>query len=139
MTQFAYFCGHEQFHPEELVEHAALAERAGFDLVVVSEHFHPWVDDVGTSGYAFATLGAMAQVTHRVEFITGVTTPLFPPAKSGVDVSKLFAVSNVFTTPGSAPSQSMVVKCKTVTSWGTNGAVIVVKSNSRTIPGAAPF
>ncbi|MFQ5554980.1 MAG: TIGR03557 family F420-dependent LLM class oxidoreductase [Acidimicrobiia bacterium] len=77
MTRFGYFCGHEQFHPEELVRHAVLAEQAGFDLVVVSEHFHPWVDDLGTSGYAFATLGAMAQVTERVELVTGVTTPLF--------------------------------------------------------------
>jgi alkanesulfonate monooxygenase SsuD/methylene tetrahydromethanopterin reductase-like flavin-dependent oxidoreductase (luciferase family) len=41
MTRFAYFCGHEQWHPEELVEHAVIAEDAGFDMVVVSEHFHP--------------------------------------------------------------------------------------------------
>ena len=37
MTRFAYFGGHEQWQPEELVEHAQLAEDAGFDLVVVSE------------------------------------------------------------------------------------------------------
>jgi len=77
MTRFAYFCGHEQFHPEELVEHAVLAERAGFDMVVVSEHFHPWVDDVSAAGYAFATIGAIAQATSRIEIATGVTTPLF--------------------------------------------------------------
>ena len=77
MTQFGYFCGHEQFHPEELVNHARLAEEAGFDFLVVSEHFHPWVDDVGASGFAFATIAAMAQVTERVQIATGVTTPLF--------------------------------------------------------------
>lgn len=77
MTQFAYFCGHEQFHPEELVEHARLAELAGFDWLVVSEHFHPWVDDVSASGFAFATIAAMAGVTERVQIATGVTTPLF--------------------------------------------------------------
>jgi len=77
MTRFAYFCGHEQWHPEELVEHAVLAERAGFDLVVVSEHFHPWVDDVSASGFAFSTIGAMAAVTTRIGYATGVTTPLF--------------------------------------------------------------
>ncbi|MPZ54313.1 MAG: TIGR03557 family F420-dependent LLM class oxidoreductase [Acidimicrobiia bacterium] len=77
MTRFAYFAGHEQWHPEELVEHAVLAEKAGFDMVVVSEHFHPWVDDYGASGFAFSTIGAMAQATERVEFTTGVTTPLF--------------------------------------------------------------
>lgn len=82
MTQFAYFAGHEQFQPEVLVEHAVLAEKAGFDMVLVSEHFHPWVDDVGASGFAFATIAAMAQATSSIQFTTGVTTPLwrFHPA-----------------------------------------------------------
>ncbi len=77
MTKFAYFCGHEQWQPEELVTHAVAAEDAGFDMVVVSEHFHPWVDDASASGFAFTTLGAMAQATSRIELATGVTTPLF--------------------------------------------------------------
>ncbi len=77
MTQFAYFCGHEQFQPEELVKHAVLAEQAGFDMVLVSEHFHPWVDDLGASGFAFATIAAMAQATDTIQFTTGVTTPLW--------------------------------------------------------------
>ena len=77
MTEFAYFCGHEQWQPEQLVRHAVLAEEAGFDYIVVSEHFHPWVDDVGASGFAFSTIGAIAQATSKVEIATGVTTPLF--------------------------------------------------------------
>jgi coenzyme F420-dependent glucose-6-phosphate dehydrogenase len=77
VTKYAYFCGHEQWQPEELVAHAVLAEQAGFDMVVVSEHFHPWVDDRSASGFAFATIGAMAAATETIEFATGVTTPLF--------------------------------------------------------------
>ncbi len=77
MTKFAYFCGHEQWQPEELVEHARLAEQAGFDLLVVSEHFHPWVDDTSAAGFAWSTIGAMAAVTSKVAFATGVTTPLW--------------------------------------------------------------
>ncbi|MEX1004995.1 MAG: TIGR03557 family F420-dependent LLM class oxidoreductase [Acidimicrobiia bacterium] len=77
MTKFAYFCGHEQWQPEELVRHAVLAEKAGFDMVVVSEHFHPWVDDESAAGFAFSTIGAMAQATSKLEFATGVTTPLW--------------------------------------------------------------
>ncbi|MDH3190574.1 MAG: TIGR03557 family F420-dependent LLM class oxidoreductase [Acidimicrobiia bacterium] len=77
MTKFAYFCGHEQWQPEELVDHAIRAEAAGFDMVVVSEHFHPWVDDKSASGFAFSTIAAMAQATESLEFATGVTTPLF--------------------------------------------------------------
>lgn len=77
MTEFLWFCGHEQWQPETLVRHAVLAEEAGFDGVLVSEHFHPWVDDTAAAGFAFSTLGAIAQATHRVRMITGVTTPLF--------------------------------------------------------------
>ncbi len=77
MTRFAYFCGHEQFQPEDIVRHAMLAEDAGFDAVMVSEHSHPWVDDVSASGYAFSTLGGIAVATKRVELVTAVTTPLF--------------------------------------------------------------
>jgi len=77
VTRFAYFCGHEQWQPEMLVRHARLAEEAGFDMLVVSEHFHPWVDDRSAAGFAFSTLGAMAMVTDRVAFSTGVATPLF--------------------------------------------------------------
>jgi coenzyme F420-dependent glucose-6-phosphate dehydrogenase len=46
-------------------------------MVVVSEHFHPWVDDSSASGFAFSTIGAMAASTESLEFATGVTTPLF--------------------------------------------------------------
>ncbi len=46
-------------------------------MLLVSEHFHPWVDDVGASGFAFATIGAMAQATSTIEITTGVTTPLW--------------------------------------------------------------
>ncbi len=77
MTRFAYFAGHEQWQPEELVRHAVLAEEAGFDMLMVSEHFHPWVDDASASGFAYSTIAAMAQATERVEFCTAVTTPLF--------------------------------------------------------------
>ena len=77
MPKFAYFCGHEQWQPEVLVRHAKLAEEAGFDMIVVSEHFHPWVDDAGSAGFAFSTIGAMAEACSKVDFATGVTTPLF--------------------------------------------------------------
>lgn len=96
MTRFAYFCGHEQFQPEVLVRHAVLAEEAGFDVIEVSEHFHPWVDDLGASGFAYATIAAMAQATERVEFVTGVTTPLwrFHPAVVAQAAATLDRLSN---------------------------------------------
>jgi coenzyme F420-dependent glucose-6-phosphate dehydrogenase len=77
MPSFAYFCGHEQFQPEVLLEHAARAEAAGFDALAVSDHFHPWVDDASASGFAWSWLGAAAARTRRVRLFTAVTCPLF--------------------------------------------------------------
>jgi coenzyme F420-dependent glucose-6-phosphate dehydrogenase len=77
MSKFYWFLGHEQFQPEILVKHAKLAEEAGFDGVMVSEHFHPWVVDVGAAGFAFSTLGAIAEATSKIELMTAVTAPLY--------------------------------------------------------------
>jgi coenzyme F420-dependent glucose-6-phosphate dehydrogenase len=77
MAQIYYYLGHEQFQPEELVEHAKLAEEAGFDGLFISDHFNPWVADVGAAGFAFSTLGAIARATKKVSLMTGVVTPLF--------------------------------------------------------------
>jgi coenzyme F420-dependent glucose-6-phosphate dehydrogenase len=77
VPQFAYFCGHEQFQPEVLLEHAVLAESAGFDALTVSDHFHPWVDDASACGFAWTWLGALAARSRRVRIATAVTCPLF--------------------------------------------------------------
>ncbi len=77
MTKILYYCGHEQFQPEELVKHSVLAEKYGFDGIIISEHFHPWVSDKGSAGFTFSTLGAIAASTTKIELITGVVTPLF--------------------------------------------------------------
>src|SRR5579883_2773271 len=77
MAKIFYFLGHEQFQPEVLVEHAKLAEEVGFDGVFVSEHFNPWVADVGSSGFAFSTLGAIAATTNYMQLMTGVVSPLY--------------------------------------------------------------
>src|SRR5690606_33000236 len=53
--------------PEELLRLAVLAEECGFDAIHSSDHFHPWSEKQGHSGYSFAWLGAAMQVT-RVDF-----------------------------------------------------------------------
>jgi G6PDH family F420-dependent oxidoreductase len=66
----------EQSGPRELVVHAAAAERAGFEFEVISDHYFPWLDEMGHSPYAWTVLGAVTQVTSRVELMTYVTCPL---------------------------------------------------------------
>jgi coenzyme F420-dependent glucose-6-phosphate dehydrogenase len=75
--KFAWLCSHESHQPEALVDQAVLAEQVGFDVVLGSDHFHPWVDDVSAAGFVWSWLGAAAMQTERVEFATSVTCPLF--------------------------------------------------------------
>src|SRR5579884_3583926 len=75
--KFAWLCSHESYQPEELVKQAVLAEQAGFDVVLGSDHFHPWVDDVSAASFVWSWLGAVAVATQRVELGTSVTCPLF--------------------------------------------------------------
>ena len=75
--KFAWLCSHESYQPEVLVDQAVLAERVGFDVVLGSDHFHPWVDDTSAAGFVWSWLGAAAARTDRVEFATSVTCPLF--------------------------------------------------------------
>ncbi|MCD9014121.1 TIGR03885 family FMN-dependent LLM class oxidoreductase [Parachryseolinea silvisoli] len=60
----AYHASHEQFSPRELLRFAKLAERAGFEAIHSSDHFHPWSERQGQSGFSFAWLGAAMQATH---------------------------------------------------------------------------
>ncbi len=65
----------EQSGPRELVRYAARAEQAGFDFEVMSDHYFPWLEEQGHSGYAWSMLGAVTQVTDSVELMTFVTCP----------------------------------------------------------------
>jgi coenzyme F420-dependent glucose-6-phosphate dehydrogenase len=75
VARVGYTLSSEEFGPSELVGLAARAERAGFDFLSVSDHFHPWVDAQGHSPFVWATLGGVAKATERVEVATGVTCP----------------------------------------------------------------
>lgn len=74
-AQIGYTLSSEEFGPGELVHHAELAERAGFDFASISDHFHPWVDAQGNSPFVWAVLGGVSQVTERIRVGTGVTCP----------------------------------------------------------------
>lgn len=76
-VKIAWLCSHESYQPETLLEHAVLAEKAGFDVVTGADHFHPWVDDHAASSFVWTWFGAVAAATSRVELATSVTAPLF--------------------------------------------------------------
>jgi coenzyme F420-dependent glucose-6-phosphate dehydrogenase len=76
MVRFGWLCSHESYQPEVLVDQAVKAEQAGFELVLGSDHFHPWVDDEAASGFVWSWLGAVAARTE-LELATSVTCPLY--------------------------------------------------------------
>ena len=76
MTRYFYTCAHEQFDPNALLEHAAAAERAGFDGIGCSDHFQPWWEP-GQSAQAWVWLGALGRTTERIPIGSAVTAPVY--------------------------------------------------------------
>ena len=55
---------HEQIPPSELLRTVQLAEQAGFDAAMSSDHFSPWSERQGESGFAWSWLGATMATTN---------------------------------------------------------------------------
>lgn len=75
MLTLGYKASAEQFGPRELLEFSVHAERAGFDSVLVSDHFQPWRHRNGHAPFSFAWLGALGERTSRIVIGTSVVTP----------------------------------------------------------------
>lgn len=75
MTRIGFTLMTEQSPPKNLVRYAAGAEEVGFDFLACSDHFSPWLQEMGHASYAWTVLGAVAQATSRVELMTYVTCP----------------------------------------------------------------
>jgi G6PDH family F420-dependent oxidoreductase len=72
--RIGYFLSCEEFTPAELVEQARAAERAGFDGLWISDHFHPWNDEQGNSAFVWAVIGALSDAC-ALPVTTAVTCP----------------------------------------------------------------
>jgi G6PDH family F420-dependent oxidoreductase len=76
MTSYGYTLMGETHDPRALVRNAVLAEEAGFDFLVFSDHFHPWLPSHEHSPFTWSVLGAVAHATERAELATMVTCPI---------------------------------------------------------------
>jgi len=63
MALITYHASHEQHAPSALLQYAIAAEQAGFQAIHSSDHFHPWSERQGQSGFSFSWLGAAMQAT----------------------------------------------------------------------------
>jgi coenzyme F420-dependent glucose-6-phosphate dehydrogenase len=75
MTTIGYALSTEEHGPDSLVRNALLAEEAGFEFALISDHYHPWIDRQGESPFVWAVIGAIANATDRLRLGTGVTCP----------------------------------------------------------------
>lgn len=74
--ELGYFLSSEEHKPNDLIYHAQTAEGSGFNFIVISDHFHPWVSEQGQSSFVWSVLGAIAHATKRVRVGTAVTCPI---------------------------------------------------------------
>ncbi|MGW0435546.1 TIGR03557 family F420-dependent LLM class oxidoreductase [Micromonospora sp. NPDC003197] len=72
--RIGYFLSSEEFTPAELLEQARGAEKAGFQALWISDHYHPWTDSQGQSPFVWSMIGALSQVC-RLPVTTAVTCP----------------------------------------------------------------
>ena len=93
MALIGFHASHEQFSPRELLALVRAAQDAGFGAAMSSDHFHPWTDVQGESGFSWAWLGAALQATTLP--IGVVTTPgyrMHPAvvAQAGATLAEMF-------------------------------------------------
>src|SRR5688500_7810623 len=58
-----FHCSHEQQSPSTLLRIASRAAQAGFTVAMCSDHFHPWREQQGLSGFAWSGVGPALQAT----------------------------------------------------------------------------
>ena len=62
--QLGFHASHEQWPPSKLLEYVKRAGRAGFAAAMCSDHYLPWVEQQGHSGFAWSWLGAALEATQ---------------------------------------------------------------------------
>jgi probable non-F420 flavinoid oxidoreductase len=80
MAFIGYHVSHEQFKPSVLLEYVQLAEQAGFQGALSSDHFHPWSNRQGESGFAWSWLGAALQATNLTFGVVNAPGQRYHPA-----------------------------------------------------------
>ena len=80
MTLIGYHASHEQYPPSEMLAHVRAAEEAGFAGVMCADHYHPWLESNGHSGFAWSWLGASLQATKIPHGVVNAPGDRYHPA-----------------------------------------------------------
>jgi G6PDH family F420-dependent oxidoreductase len=93
MALIGYHCSHEQFPPSELLSHVTLAHRAGFRAAMCSDHFNPWSQRQGHSGFAWSWLGAAMHASPLPFGVVNAPGQRYHPAivaQAGATLAEMF-------------------------------------------------
>ncbi|GAB4019699.1 TIGR03885 family FMN-dependent LLM class oxidoreductase [Spirosoma koreense] len=80
MLKIGYHASHEQFKPSTLLTYVQRAQQAGFTAASSSDHFHPWSNRQGESGFAWSWLGAALQATSLSYGVVNAPGQRYHPA-----------------------------------------------------------
>ena len=92
-TIVGYHASHEQFAPSDLLRLVQRAEAAGFDAVLSSDHFYPWGEAQGESGFAWSWLGAALATTSMTMGVVNAPGQRYHPAiiaQAAATLSEMF-------------------------------------------------
>ncbi|HYY50713.1 MAG TPA: LLM class flavin-dependent oxidoreductase [Nitrososphaeraceae archaeon] len=76
-SSLGYWAAHEQYSMHDLLQYVVEAERNGFTTTMTSDHFHPWWHHNAYGNFAWIWIAAAAERTKRMQFVTGVTAPIY--------------------------------------------------------------
>jgi coenzyme F420-dependent glucose-6-phosphate dehydrogenase len=62
--RIGFHASHEQWPPSTLLDFVRRADQAGFAAGMCSDHFHPWLETEGYSGFSWSWLGAALTATQ---------------------------------------------------------------------------
>lgn len=113
------------YQPSVLLEHAVLAEKAGFETLWLSDHFHPWSHTGANESHTWVIIGAAAARTARIKIGTAVMCPLFRynPAITAQAFATLRAMfpGRIFISVGTGEAMNEVLRhCRHICQ-GTSG------------------
>ncbi len=75
-----FHASHEQFRPDRLLRLVQAAEAAGFDAGMCSDHWGPWSEEQGESGFAWSWLGAALATTSMPFGVVNAPGQRYHPA-----------------------------------------------------------
>jgi probable non-F420 flavinoid oxidoreductase len=93
MPIIGYHASHEQVDPASLLKAVVRAEQAGFDAAMCSDHFAPWSERQGQSGFAWSWLGAALQATSLPFGVVNAPGQRYHPAiiaQAGATLAQMF-------------------------------------------------